>query len=142
MSMTAKQAMREARQLFRLCIVNRTLDEGRVRQVVQSVTQFRRRGYLTVLGYFQRFVKLDRAQHMAKVESAEPIPDDLRTSVQVNLERAYGAGLATQFVLNPDLIGGMRVQVGSDVYDGSVQAGIAELEKRFGIASVNGRKQI
>lgn len=140
MSMTTKQAMGEARQLFRLCIVNRTLDEGRVRQVVQSVIQFRRRGYLTVLGYFQRLVKLDRAQHMVKVESAEPVPYDLRTNVQANLERAYGAGLATQFVLNPDLIGGMRVQVGSDVYDGSVQAGIAELKKRFGIASVNGRK--
>ena len=140
MSMTTKQAMREARQLFRLCIVNRTLDEGRVRQVVQSVIQFRRRGYLTVLGYFQRLVKLDRAQHMVTVESAEPVPYDLRTNVQANLERAYGAGLATQFVLNPDLIGGMRVQVGSDVYDGSVQAGIAELKKRFGIASVNGRK--
>lgn len=140
--MTTKQAMREARQLFRLCIVNRTLDEGRVRQVVQSAIQFRRRGYLTVLGYFQRLVKLDRAQHMAKVESAEAVPDDLRTNVQANLERTYGAGLATQFVLNPDLIGGMRIQVGSDVYDGSVQAGIAELKKRFGIASVNGRKQI
>lgn len=142
MSMTTKQAMREARQLFRLCVVNRTLDESRVRQVVQSVIQFRRSAYLTVLGYFQRLVKLDLAQHMAKVESAEPVPDDLRTNVQANLERTYGSGLATQFVLNPDLIGGMRVQVGSDVYDGSVQAGIAELEKRFGIASVNGRKQI
>ena len=138
MSMTRKQAMREARQLFRLCLLNGRLDEGRVLKVVQFVIEFRQRGYLTLLGYFQRLVKLDRVQHSARVESAEPVPDDLRTHVLANLDRAYGPGLATQFVLNPDLIGGMRVQVGSDVYDGSVQAGIAELKKRFGVVISNG----
>ena len=141
MSMTSKQAMREARQLFRLCRVNGTLDEGRVRRVVQAVVQLRRRGYLTLLGYFHRLVKLDRIQHTAKVETAEPVPDDLRAEVEAHLERKHGAGLATQFVLNPELIGGMRVQVGSDVYDGSVRAGITELKRRFGIVSPNGRSR-
>ena len=140
MSMTRKQAIREARQLFRLCLVNGMLDEGRVLKVVQSVIEFRRRGYLTLLGYFRRLVKLDRAQHTASVETAEPVPDDLRTHVQADLERAYGPGLSTRFVLNPELIGGMRVQVGSDVYDRSVQAGIAELKKRFGIVSSKGTR--
>ena len=139
MSMTTKQAMRGAQQLFRLCVVNGRLDEGRVREVVQSVIQFRRRGYLVLLGYFRRLVKLDRDQHTATVESAEPVAEDLRSRVQADIERVYGPGLATQFVLNPELIGGMRVQVGSDVYDRSVQAGIAELKKRFGITSTNGR---
>ena len=139
MSMTTKQAMRGARQLFRLCVVNGTLDEDRVREVVQSVIEFRRRGYLALLGNFRRLVKLDRAQHTATVESAEPVAEDLRTHIQADLERAYGPGLATRFVLRPELIGGMRVQVGSDVYDRSVQAGIAELKKRFGITGTNGR---
>ena len=132
--------MREARELFRLCLVNGRLDEGRVLKVVQSVIEFRRRGYLMLLGYFRRLVKLDCEQHTARVESAEPVSDDLRTHVQANLNRAYGPGLAILFVLNPDLIGGMRVQVGSDVYDGSVQAGIAELKKRFGIVYSNGKR--
>lgn len=138
MSMTRKQTMREARQLFRLCFVNGRLDEGRVLKVVQSVIQFKRRGYLSQLGYFRRLVKLDRAQHTAKVESAVPVVEDLRAHIQADLERAYGPGLATRFVLKPELIGGMRVQVGSDVYDRSVQARIAELKKRFGIIGTNG----
>ena len=29
------------------------------------------------------------------------------------------------------LIGGLRIRVGSDVYDGSVRAGLAALEKHF-----------
>ena len=135
---TTKQMMREARQIFRLCLVNGLLDEGRVRQVVQTVLHSGQRGSLSLLGYFLRLIRLDRAQHTAKVESAEPVPDDLQTGVRANLERAYGPGLTTQFVLNPALIGGMRVHVGSDVYDGSVQAGIAELKKRFSITSTNG----
>jgi len=35
------------------------------------------------------------------------------------------------FAHSPALIGGMRVKVGSDVYDGSVQARLATLEARF-----------
>jgi F-type H+-transporting ATPase subunit delta len=139
MNMTTKQAKREARQLFRVCLLNGTLDEDRVRESLRTVIQLRRRGYWTVLGFFCRLVKLDRIQHTARIESAEPVPDDVRIRVQVNLERAYGQGLVTQFVLNPELIGGMRVRVGSDVIDRSVQAGIAELKRRFGIASQNGR---
>jgi len=138
MNMTTRQAKCEARQLFRLCLVNGTLDEGRVRESLRTVIQLRRRGFLIVLGFFRRLVKLDRIQHTARIESAEPVPDDVRLRIQVNLERAYGRGLVTQFVLDPELIGGMRVRVGSDVIDQSVQAGIAELKRRFGIASQNG----
>lgn len=135
---TTKQTMREARQIFRFCLVKGTLDEGRAHQVVQTVLQSRQRGYLILLGYFLRLIKLDCAQHTAKVESADPVPDDLQNNVRADLEGTYGPGLTTRFVLNPGLIGGMRIHVGSDVYDGSVQAGLAELKKRFGITSTNG----
>src|SRR6476661_9258893 len=83
---TAKQTRREAKQLFRLCIVNGRVDEGRVRKVVQSVLQSRRRGYLALLGYFQRLLKLDHAQHTAEIESAVALPTDLRAQVQAGLD--------------------------------------------------------
>ena len=35
------------------------------------------------------------------------------------------------FVPNPELIGGMRVTVGSDVYDGSIRNQLAALEARL-----------
>jgi F-type H+-transporting ATPase subunit delta len=43
----------------------------------------------------------------------------------------YGPGLTTSFVENPELIGGMRIQVGCDVYDGSVRARLEALAKSF-----------
>ena len=125
------QARREAKQLFRLCLVNGELDEGRVRQVVGRLLDSGRRGHLVLLAYFHRLVKIDRDQHRAEVESAQPLPADLRDRLQASLAGTYGAKIYTVFALNPFLIGGMRVKVGSDVYDGSVRAGLVALEKSF-----------
>ena len=126
-----KQARREGKQLFRLCLVNGLLEEKRARQVVQQIIAAKPRGYLATLSYFQRLVELDCARHTAKVESALALPADLQASVQAGLARVYGPGLTASFAENPALIGGMRIRVGSDVYDGSVQGRLAALEQSF-----------
>jgi F-type H+-transporting ATPase subunit delta len=126
-----KQARREAKQLFRLCLANGLLDEGRVRQVVQQVSEARNRNRFNVLSQFRRLVKLDCTGHTATVESATPLSPGMQASVQAGLLRVYGPGLNTSFIHSPVLIGGMRIKVGSDVYDGSVKARLAALEARF-----------
>jgi len=126
-----KQARREGKQLFRLCLVNGLIEEKRARQVVQQIIAAKPRGYLATLSYFQRLVELDCARHTAKVESALALPADLQASVQAGLARVYGPGLTASFAENPALIGGMRIRVGSDVYDGSVQGRLAALEQSF-----------
>jgi F-type H+-transporting ATPase subunit delta len=128
---TSKQITREADRLFRLCLANGSLDELRVRQVVQGVLKSNRRGSHALLSKFLRRVKLDRARHRAEVESATPLPADLQASVLAGLHRVYGPDISSSFLQNPALIGGMRIRVGSDVYDGSVKAGLATLEERF-----------
>ena len=128
---TTRQIKREAKRLFRWCFVNGLLDEGRTRQVVQRIIDGKRRGGLALLSQFQRLVKLDSARHTAEVESAMPLAADLRASVQAGLARTYGPEINVSFAHNPELIGGMRIKVGSDVYDGSVRARLAALEKGF-----------
>jgi len=127
--MKAKQIEREAKQLFRWCIVGGVPDEARVRNAVRNVLEAKRRGRLALLDYFRRILRLERLGRTAEVASATPLPGALRASVSSNIERLYGPGISTSFVLNPALIGGMRIQVGSDVYDGSVRAGLAVLQK-------------
>jgi F-type H+-transporting ATPase subunit delta len=128
---TSKQIKREAKRLFRSCLVNGLLDEGRTRQVVQRMIGSKRRGDLALLSHFRRLVKLEYTRHTAEVESALPLPPDLRTTIQAGLARVYGPGISASFAHNPGLIGGMRIKVGSDVYDGSVRARLAALEKNF-----------
>jgi F-type H+-transporting ATPase subunit delta len=128
---TIKQIKREARHLFRLCRTNGSLDEKRVRRVVQSVLGSKRRGHLALANEFARLVKLDQLQHTARVESAVTLSPELQIKVEASLARMYGPGMHTSFTETPALIGGMRISVASDVYDGSVKAGLAALEQSF-----------
>src|SRR6476659_8769880 len=128
---SSKLTRREAKDLFRSCVVNGLLDEARARQAVQHVIAAKPRGYAAILSHFQRLVRLDLARRNARIESAVPLTPALQNSVQASLTRVYGPGLNTAFVQNPSLIGGMRIQVGSDVYDGSIQARLAALQESF-----------
>jgi F-type H+-transporting ATPase subunit delta len=128
---TTRQAQREARRLFRLCFVDRSLDEERVRRVVQRMIDAGRPGRLAVLSRFQRLVRLDRTAHSARIESVTPLPADVRTSIESGLARIYGRGIVTSYADNPTLLGGVRITVGSDVYDGSIQGRLSALEARF-----------
>jgi F-type H+-transporting ATPase subunit delta len=128
---TTRRARRQARRLYRACVVKGLLDEDRARQVVARVARARRRGSLPILSHFQRLVRLDRTRHRAVVESAIPLRPELRASVTSGLSRAYGPGISTTFTDDPGLIGGVRVRVGSDVYDGSVRGALLRLEERF-----------
>jgi F-type H+-transporting ATPase subunit delta len=127
----SKQARREAKELYRGSVVNGVLDENRVRQVVSKVAQAKPRGYLEILSHFQRLVKLEVERRTAKVESAVPLSPEMQADVKNKLGNIYGQGLNISFAQNPALLGGLRIKVGSDVYDGSVQARLENLVESF-----------
>ena len=127
----SKQALRDARQLFRSCHVNDLLDESRVRQVLSLLVTQKPRGFLGILSRLHRLVKLDLERRAANVESAMPLATGLQAELKSRLENIYGAGLSIAFTQNPALIGGLRIQVGSDLYDGSVKTRLEKLEQSF-----------
>ena len=126
-----RQQQREAKRLFRLSMVTGSLDETRIRRIVDQMVAAERPGSLNVLSRLQRLVRLDREAHSARVESASSLPEDLRAAIQTGLTRLYGGGIATTYAENPALLGGVRITVGSDVYDGSIQGRLAALEEGF-----------
>jgi F-type H+-transporting ATPase subunit delta len=127
----SKQAQREARQLFRGCQANGLLDENRVRQAVLLLISQKPRSYVGIMSRLHRLVKLDLEQHAARVESATPLAADLQADVAGRINKIYGTGLDISFSQNPALIGGLRIQVGSDLYDGSVKTRLEKLEQSF-----------
>jgi F-type H+-transporting ATPase subunit delta len=126
-----RRATRLARRLFQMCLVDGRLDQARVRAVVGHTLASGHRDGLAVLTRFERMVRLERDRHSAVVETAEPLAADVREAVLKALTDRYGQGLETSFVSNQSLIGGMRVSVGSDVYDGSIRHQLSALEARL-----------
>jgi F-type H+-transporting ATPase subunit delta len=126
-----RRVKRAASQLFRLCLRNGAMDEARVRLVARELADSKRRGALPVLVGFQRLVRLETGRHTALVESAVPLSASVREQISGGLARNYGPNIETSFTENGALIGGVRIKVGSDVYDSSVRARLAALEARL-----------
>jgi F-type H+-transporting ATPase subunit delta len=127
----SKQARRDAKQLFRSSLVNSVLDESRARQAVKLLLEKKPRGYPQILNHFQRLLKLDEERRSAKVESAVALSPGSQNEIKTQLAKRYGQGLNISFAQNPSLLGGLRVKVGSDVYDGSVKARLDALAETF-----------
>jgi F-type H+-transporting ATPase subunit delta len=127
----SKLAQREARRLFHSCQVNGLLDENRVRQSFALLLARKPHGYVEILSRLHRLVKLDLDQRAARVESAIPLPAGLQTEVRNQIRKVYGSGAEITFSQNPALIGGLRIQVGSDLYDGTVRTRLDKLEQSF-----------
>ena len=127
----SKQAQRDARQLFRSCSVDGLLDESRVRQVVKLLAEKKPRGFVEILSRLHRLVGLNLAQRTAKIEGAVTASPEQQAAIKADLEKRYGAGLNVSYSVNPSLIGGLRIQVGSDLYDGSVKTRLEKLANSF-----------
>ncbi|WP_165068420.1 F0F1 ATP synthase subunit delta [Marisediminicola senii] len=64
---------------------------------------------------------------VATVTSARPIGEAQLQRLQEGLSKTYGMQLRLNPVVDPAVIGGLRVQVGDDVIDGSVASRLNEL---------------
>ena len=126
-----KQSRRFAKQLFKNCQVNGRLDADRTQKSVQLLIEQKPRGYFGILQHFHRLVKLDEASRTARVESAVALAQVQQQDIQDSLNRLKEGNVTVEFAENPRLIGGMRVKIGDDVFDGSVKTRLPGLSESF-----------
>jgi len=84
-----------------------------------------------VLAQLRKFLHLDATRWSALVETATPLSKQESEDIDHALTLHYGEGLTTMFIVNPSLIGGVRITAGSDVYDGSVRARLDAIQRSF-----------
>ena len=123
----SKQAHREAKQLFKYCCQNGTLDEGIASKAVKAIVDIKPRGFVKILQAFGRLVELEIARKTALVETAVEISSQQQTAITRKLKGIYGEDLNAEYRSQPELLGGIKVRVGCDIYDGSVQAQIQQI---------------
>ncbi|MDF1753765.1 MAG: F0F1 ATP synthase subunit delta [Verrucomicrobiales bacterium] len=127
----SKEARRTSRKLLAACISDGKVDLQLVRTIVTKLTEGQYRGYLQVIHAFWRLVRLEVAKSQALVESAVELDSTMQNKVVADLQAKYGKQVEATFKVNPELIGGMRIKVGSDVWDGSVKNRIERLSGKF-----------
>ena len=127
----SKTAAAAARRLFGICQIGGRLDESKLRQVVTSLIEAKPRDYRAILAALQRLTRLDSERRQVTVESAVELDQATRQRVVADLSTKYGDDLAVQYQITPALLGGLRIRVGDDVFDGSVQGRIDRFAAAF-----------
>lgn len=116
-----RESRREAKALFDLAMVEGRLDNDRLRRIADELIERKPRHYVQMLKFITRLARLESARHHAIVESATDLGEPIRKDISANLESRFGK-ISTSFRTNPALLGGLRVQLGSNVWDGSVRS--------------------
>jgi F-type H+-transporting ATPase subunit delta len=126
-----KEALRLAKKIFAASLKDGQLDESVVRKVVAKLSETRPRGFLEVAEAYWRLVRLEVEKNRAIVQSAVVLDEPTKTGLVTDLKKKYGPQITTEFSVEPALLGGVKIRVGSDVWDGSVKNRLERLSEQF-----------
>ena len=131
-NMQVKKEVRQiAREMLRASFTDGQLDRGRIASVVDSVLAKKPRNHLKILEYYKRLLRLETEKRHARIETATALEPQIASQISLGLARRYGTDLTTEFAVNPALLAGMRVRVGSDVWDSSVRNRLEKLQQQL-----------
>jgi len=123
----SKEARKLSKQLFRESFTGGALDATKVGSVTDTVIRAKPRQYIAVLKEFARLIRLEAARRHAIIESAADLEAQEKTAILNTIRSKYGADATSEFKTIPALIGGLRIQVGSDVLDASIRSRLDRL---------------
>ena len=126
-----KDSRKLTKGLFQASFTSGRLDEKKASAVVKTVVASKPRNFLGILKEYQRLIRLEVAKHHAIIESATTLDKKTSDQLLVNLRAKYGKDLSTEFKVSPVLLGGLRIKIGSDVFDSSVRERLARLETQL-----------
>jgi F-type H+-transporting ATPase subunit delta len=126
-----KETRQFSKGLLRDSFVDGRLDRSRISSLVKSLIEKKPRHYIQVLEAYQRLIRLEVEKRTATIETASELTAEAGQQIVANLKRRYSNDLTAHFVVNPELLGGMRIRVGSDVWDSSVRNRLQRLQQQL-----------
>ncbi len=123
-----KEARKISRELFQASLENGRLNESRVRAIAGQVVASKPRYFSHILKNYERLIRLELARHHAVIESATELDEAARAEIESNLKARFGPDVTTEFSVQPELLGGVRIKIGSDVFDSTVRERLNRLD--------------
>ena len=99
--------------------------------MVESLLAEKPRHYVDALKVYQRLIRLETEKRHVVIESATQLNSALANQIVTNLRARYGEDLTIEFRTNPELLGGLRIKIGDDVWDGSVKNRLRKLQEQL-----------
>jgi F-type H+-transporting ATPase subunit delta len=99
--------------------------EGKARPVTLRLAElavhgFGGRNFYAALTRLVELAAERRERQVAYVTAAVPLGEDVERRLGATLSELYGREVSMKLTVDPSVLGGMSVQVGSDLYDGTV----------------------
>jgi F-type H+-transporting ATPase subunit delta len=126
-----KEIRQLSREMLRASFTDGQLDRGKIASIVKSLIAKRPRHFMDVLQYYKRLLRLEIEKRHAKIESATELSPKAAFDIGARLKKKYGEDLTTELTVDPTLLGGIRVRVGSDVWDGTLRNRLHRLEQEL-----------
>ena len=127
----SKEIRQLSRDMVRASYVDGAPNREKIQSFVRSVIEKKPRNYIRLLENYLRLLRLELDKHRATIESAAGLDPEVGQQILSDLEKKYGPHLTTEYVVNPALLGGVRVRVGSDVWDSSVRNRLERLQQQL-----------
>ena len=126
-----KEIRQLSRQMLRASFTDGQLDRGKIASLVQSLIAKKPRRFLDILQNYKRLLRLEIEKRHTTIESASKLSPQNSSKILAKLKQKYGDDLTAEFRIDPALLGGMRIRVGSDVWDVSVRNRLQQLQQQL-----------
>jgi F-type H+-transporting ATPase subunit delta len=102
-----------------------------LRLITQAVIYPRGRNLETSLDEYGRLAAAWRQRLIAVVRVAAGLTEDQRARLAAALSQTYGRDVHLNVVIDPGVVGGISVQIGDEVIDGTLASRLARLRQRL-----------
>ncbi|MDQ1627295.1 MAG: F-type H+-transporting ATPase subunit delta [Actinomycetota bacterium] len=102
-----------------------------LRLVRQAVAAPRGRHFDRTIDMYGEVAAERRSRRVALVAAAVPLTEEQRERLTAALQQLYGHEVHLNVEIDPDLIGGVRVELGDEVIDGSILTRLHEARRRL-----------